>query len=390
MDNLVKDAHISFNLIDGPGGGEYIDPAIVVSGADGTAETNLISGTIPSEFQGVRIVAGDFSTLKSDTLTFTIAGPPHNITIRTNVGQLQKYESTYGKHVSAIVTDVNGNPVADGTEVTFSSKIVGYRIFSLLANFEIVPVRIDTVHSATLFFEDFNNDFILDSEIEDINKDGILNRGENVNGDRNSNGYDNYLPGPGFHDINWNGRRDYKFNMTDYETHRLNGGSPTSYAYRPAEPFRDEIRIVPIIDTVGGTIVVTRYDTSFVVTRFADFNGNNHHDVVEPLMDPNMTDSVYESLPGFDSTLGYYPDIDWNQNGVQDPSTAVTINRTVQTKDGIADNELVYGQSDALRIVVRLSAESKGLETKSPEILTLPILEKDYKFWTYKPTRRSK
>jgi hypothetical protein len=107
-------------------------------------------------------------------------------------------------------------------------------------------------------------------------------------------------------------------------------------------------------------------------------------------MDPNMTDSVYESLPGFDSTLGYYPDIDWNQNGVQDPSTAVTINRTVQTKDGIADNELVYGQSDALRIVVRLSAESKGLETKSPEILTLPILEKDYKFWTYKPTRRSK
>ena len=188
MDNLIKDAYITFNLIDGPGGGEYLDPAIVTTGIDGSAETYLISGPIPSEYHGVKVVAGDFSTIKSDTIQFTIAGPPHNITIRSNIGTLTKYQSTYGKNVAAIVTDVNGNPVADGTEVTFSLNITGYKIYKLRANFEVIPYRVDTICGGILIFEDLNNNFIMDDPSEDINGDGILNRGENLNGDKDKNG----------------------------------------------------------------------------------------------------------------------------------------------------------------------------------------------------------
>jgi hypothetical protein len=67
-------------------------------------------------------------------------------------------------------------------------------------------------------------------------------------------------------------------------------------------------------------------------------------------------------------------DIDWNQNGIADPHTAVSITRTVQTVGGKATNMIIYGQSDALRIEVMIWAESQGVVTESPEKLVLPIV----------------
>jgi hypothetical protein len=96
----------------GPGGGEYLDPPTAITGEDGTATTYLVSGPQPSMYRQVWVCAGDFEGLKSDTVKFTIAGPPAHITIRRNLGEITKYPATYGKQCAAIVTDINGNPVA--------------------------------------------------------------------------------------------------------------------------------------------------------------------------------------------------------------------------------------------------------------------------------------
>ncbi|MBD3346840.1 MAG: hypothetical protein GF401_17425 [Chitinivibrionales bacterium] len=360
--NRVNDATISFNLISGPGGGEFLDPPTAITGADGKATTYLISGSIPSMYRDIWIVAGDFTSIKSDTVKFTIAGPPHYITIRRDIGEIvDNKDGTYTMNVAAIVSDINGNPVADGTEVTFTAKIIGYCIYKLIPDFSWNTHsvqgywhwwwEVDTVRTI-LPFEDMNDNYRLDNG-EDKNRDGFANRGEDVNG----NGV--FQPGPGFEDINWNGIRD-------------------SFP-EPAHGY------VEAFDGAGNAI----WDTVYL-----DLNANGKRDIYEPLKDPNMTEEEYRDPDrGYDSTLtwggvrvtGGYPDIDWNQNGIPDPATAVTIERTIQTENGIAQNELVYGQSDALRIQISLSAESQGIVTVSPDEFILPILLEDVVYWRYRP-----
>jgi hypothetical protein len=84
-----------------------------------------------------------------------------------------------------------------------------------------------------------------------------------------------------------------------------------------------------------------------------------------------------KKLDSIDSIYALNPpdDIDFNNNGVCDPSTAVSITRTVQIKNGKALNQIIYGQSDANVIEITIKAESKGVVTKSPEILVLPIIK---------------
>ena len=77
-------------------------------------------------------------------------------------------------------------------------------------------------------------------------------------------------------------------------------------------------------------------------------------------------------------------DIDWNQSGIFQPSTTVLITRTVQTVGGLANNEIIYGQSDALHVQVKAWAEAQGNVTSSPEQFILPIAEGDQKYFTYK------
>lgn len=84
-------------------------------------------------------------------------------------------------------------------------------------------------------------------------------------------------------------------------------------------------------------------------------------------------DSLYEATPGFIPELRCF-DIDVDHNGVADPNTAVSINRTVGTSGGKALNKITYGQSDANRIEVMIWAESQGVVTETPEKIVLPIV----------------
>jgi Bacterial Ig-like domain (group 1). len=348
LNNLVKGELVGFNMIHGPGGGEYLDPPVAKTGDDGSVTTFLVSGTMPSMFRDVWIVAGDLSAIKSDTVKFTIAGPPHAITIRTNLLEGIDYkDGTYGLPCAAVVTDVNGNPVADGTQITFSLKVSGYVNKQLTANFNWAGtsnwywnVAIDTAYYV-LPFEDFNDNFVCDPG-EDRNADGVAGRGEDLDGDGQ------FITGPAYWDINRNGKRDY-----------LPGDVVEPYKIYSVGQ-----------DSTGRTI----FDTVF-----ADYNGNGRLDTYEPLIgkDANMSDSEYTALlntyKSQHHNMGY--DFDsYPQNGIADPKTAVSVLRTGQTTSGKATNTILYGQSDAARVEVMVWAECQGIKTESPAQLVLPII----------------
>ncbi|HEX3019124.1 MAG TPA: Ig-like domain-containing protein [Chitinispirillaceae bacterium] len=369
MGNRVKDARLSFNIVNGPSGGEYIDPPVAVTGDDGSATSWFISGKTPSTYKQVWITAGNYNSIKSDTVKFTIAGPPHYITVRTNILKGKNpNDGTFILPCAAIVTDINGNPVADGTEVTFSLKVSGFvtkRLYSewvMDAGATFCRPIIDTF-AVILPFEDFNDNFRLDPG-EDRNGDGYSNRGEDINGDGR------FILGPSFIDINGDGIRQYD----------------------PLLPI-EELSPCTSSDGIG----------------YADLNNNDRWDPIEPLNNPTYLsayyrlvasgafrsypkfnsvqdsidfktiftlDSLYEKQPGFINK--YMPfDADANQNGIADPITAVSIKRTVTTKDGKALNEIIYGQSDAGRIEITLWAESQGVITTAPDILILKIVSNE-------------
>jgi hypothetical protein len=368
MGNRVSGEQLTFNMFNGPGGGEYLNPAMVITALDGSAVSGLVSGTTPSQFKGVGIVASDISGVKSDSVFVTIAGPPVAISIGANITNGVNYgDGTFGLPCAAIVTDVNGNPVADGSQVTFSLQVSGYVYYVIVPDwFESTgngAFACDWVRDSVPYilpFEDFNNNFKLDPG-EDRNGDGFANRGEDLDG----NGI--YNPGPAYEDINHNGRRDFAFNT--------------------AEPI---------------------HACSNKDTTYADLNGNGKWDPVEPLLSADYQgpynilqtdgaferirrgqalssgdsanwatlqhlDSLYAQGAGYIAALGSY-DFSWSKQPYGQPSAAVTINRTVQTSGGKAANMIVYGQTNANKVEIMAWAECQGVVCQYPLQMVLPIV----------------
>ncbi|HMA64432.1 MAG: Ig-like domain-containing protein [Fibrobacterota bacterium] len=371
LGNRVKDARIAFNLLAGPSGGEYLDPPYAITGDDGVASTNFVSGRTPSAFRQVWISAGDFASVKSDTLKFTIAGPPKYITIRTNLleGKNPK-DGTFILPCAAIVTDVNGNPVADGTEVSFSLQVSGYVASHETTRWEdngtaTTGTSCDSYRDTLYYilpFEDFNDNLKLDPG-EDRNGDGMLNRGEDLNGDGI------YDRGPAFEDINKNGVRDFNWSTMSVErlylcgTTRLFGDLNFNGHRDPVEPLSNVIYLSAYYRLLADSAFYY-YPTIRTAADSSDFA------ILWAL------DSAYMAGSGYIPQKGSYDaDNDWN--GISDPNTAVSIIKTVQTSGGKALNEVLYGQTDASRIEIMIWAESQGVRTLTPEKLILPIVKSD-------------
>jgi adhesin/invasin len=369
LGNRVSNERITFNLFNGPGGGEYLDPATSITATDGSATTNLVSGSIPSMFHGVGVVASDISGIKSDSVLLTIAGPPYRVSIGVNIEEGHDFkDGTFGLPCAAIVTDINGNPVADGTQVTFSLQVSGYVYWKIMPRWNESSTAYYSCYAVfdsvwdVLPFEDFNNNFKLDPG-EDRNHDGFASRGADLNGDGL------YDPGPAYDDINHDGKRQFD----------LSGP--------PVEP------LYTCIDSIQ---------------RFADINGNGVWDPIEPLKDPvylhtydtlqnhsvfyklkqnqpfsasdsallkNLIamDSQYTAGAHFIPLLGSY-DFSWDAQSYSQPSPAVSITRTIQTVGGKAVNEIIYGQSNANKVEVMIWAESQGVVTEFPAEQILPIV----------------
>jgi hypothetical protein len=364
LGNRVKDARISFNLLAGPSGGEFLDPPYAITDEDGVASTNLVSGKNPSTFKGVWISAGDFHSVRSDTLKFTIAGPPKYITIRTNLLKGKNpNDGTFILPCAAIVTDVNGNPVADGTDVTFSTQISGFVVSEHSSHLsgDCMSVIKDTLY-ALLDFEDFNDNLKLDPG-EDRNGDGLLNRGEDLNGDGI------YDKGPPFIDINKNGKRDYDFSTLSVEiNHKCNNSSPAGIGDLNSNGLWDPI------EPLDNALYLSSYQRLRQDSAFYYFPVIRNASDSADFAALKVQDSAYEALPGFIHRRHSF-DVDNDRNGVSDPNTAVAIKKFVQTQSGKAVNEVLYGQTDAARIEVMIWAESQGVRTLTPEKFILPIVK---------------
>jgi len=366
LGNRVKDARLSFNIVNGPSGGEYLDPPVAITGDDGSTTSWFVSGRTPSNHRQVWITAGDFNAVKSDTVKFTIVGPPHYITVRTNILKGKNpNDGTFALPCAAIVTDINGNPVADGTEVTFSLKVSGFVTKRLYADWVKDAGNLSCYSTIDTSFvilpsEDFNDNYRLDPG-EDRNGDGILNRGEDINGDGK------FVLGPRFIDINGDGIRQYDPLHPVEELSPCTSSDGPWYAdlnkndrWEPIEPL-DNTTYLSAYYRLVASGAFRRYPQITTAQDSVDFA------TIFTL------DSLYDCYPGFINK--YMPfDVDANQNGIADPITAVSIKRTVTTKDGKALNEIIYGQSDANRIEITLWAESQGIITQAPDNLILPVV----------------
>lgn len=366
LGNRVNNARITFNIVNGPSGGEYLSPPSVLTGDDGSAQTYLVAGKTPSTFKQVWITAGTFTSVKSDTAKFTIAGPPVYITIRTNVLKGENpNDGTFALPCAAIVTDINGNPVVDGTSVTFSLKISAYRMPYLSPHwYEEIGENTascywvsDSIYKVFVF-EDFNDNYKCDPG-EDRNGDGIASRGEDINGDGN------YLRGPAFEDINRDGIRQYDLRVPVEEIYRC-------YGSRKFADLNSNGKWDPI-EPLSHSSYQQAYRTLLADSAFHFYPAIRNAIDSAAFDTLAYYDALYESGPGFIRELRCY-DPDINNNGVPDPSTAVAITKTIETKDGKALNKIIYGQSDALRIEVMIWAESQGVVTKTPEQIFLPIV----------------
>lgn len=125
-DNPVSGATISCNILSGPKGGENISPAISITNENGVATFTFTSGSIGSKRKNdVSIVAKIQGTsIISNNVLLTIAGAPVSVSVGYS-DDVDIQEGSSKMSVTAIVSDINGNTVVDGTDVNYSITPTG-------------------------------------------------------------------------------------------------------------------------------------------------------------------------------------------------------------------------------------------------------------------------
>jgi hypothetical protein len=120
--NPVPDVLVSFKILKGPAGGEFVQPISATTGPSGIASTYLYSGQLPSTFEDVQVQA-QVGSVSSNVAKLTIAGAPETIKPSyPTVIALDKIDNgngTFTLPISASVLDINSNFVVDGTTVYF-------------------------------------------------------------------------------------------------------------------------------------------------------------------------------------------------------------------------------------------------------------------------------
>ena len=122
--NPVSDELVSFSISSGVGGGETVSPGTATTDATGIATSSFTSGIVASSTPGDIVVQAAVTTpgVSPDTVNLTIAGAPHKVSVGYNPASLtDNGDGTFTLPMAAIVTDINGNEVVDGTIVNFTT-----------------------------------------------------------------------------------------------------------------------------------------------------------------------------------------------------------------------------------------------------------------------------
>lgn len=338
--NYMTGVLIGFRMVKGAGGGdEVISPPVDYTQA-GQAEAVFKAGGVISLYRGVRIaaVALDISgsdTLviaSSDTVGLTISGPPHRISVGVNILKGENpNDGTFALPTAAVVTDVNGNLVADGTPVNFSTTPVGAFYIGQSWKPATDPPYYSLEDSVYYFlpWTDLNHNSLLDpDETPSSYNPANPARGE----DRDGNGV--ILAGESFTDINHNGVWDSV------------GAEPSVQ--------------VPVGDTTGKTY-------------FVDFNRNGVQESKEPYFDANGNGTC--DCAGKRNGAGALYEETFFGSAPNHPfpgDASIGIPRQVVTEQGKAATKITYVQSMALKAEVRITAEANGV-TSTVDVV-LPIV----------------
>ena len=163
--NLVKNKRITFTLDDVTGGSLSVSSA--VTNSQGRAQTFYTSNTTTSSVDGVTITATvDENTAITDTISLTVAGREVFFTFGTGNTITEPNEAQYRKVFVVQVTDADGNAVS-GVEVSMSVVSVNYVKGFWWA---------DTINDV------YQTRARVRCDDEDLNRNGILDPGEDFNG----------------------------------------------------------------------------------------------------------------------------------------------------------------------------------------------------------------
>ncbi|MCK5733401.1 MAG: Ig-like domain-containing protein [Candidatus Latescibacteria bacterium] len=118
--NPVADALIGFTF-EGARGGAHLNPGTATTNANGVARTAFYSGSLASSTLGdVSISARvEGAEVTSNLMSLTISGAPANLTVGYTPTPSDHGDGTFDIPIAALVADINGNPVVDGTQVYF-------------------------------------------------------------------------------------------------------------------------------------------------------------------------------------------------------------------------------------------------------------------------------
>lgn len=344
--NVMTGVLVGFRLVKGAGGGDEVIAPPVDYTRSGTAEAVLKAGGVISLYRGVQLsaVALDISgsdTLviaSSDTVGLTISGPPHRVSVGVNIEKgINPEDGTFALPTAAVVTDVNGNLVADGTPVNFSTTPTGAFYHGVTwRHTDSWPYYVigDTV-AYYLPWTDYNNNQKLDPGEPLSSYD--LTRSKPARGeDKDGNGFINFPP-ESFIDLDGDGVWD---------------------AY-DAEPLIQS----PPTDTSGRQLWV-------------DFNKNGRRDTVEPFFDFNG-DGICQCTGQRDANGALYEDTYFGSTATHPfpGEVSVGITKQIPTGAGKALNQIVYVQSLARKVEVRITAESNGI--RSFVDVVLPIVKSE-------------
>ncbi|MCH7782608.1 Ig-like domain-containing protein [candidate division KSB1 bacterium] len=121
--NPVANRIVSFKIVQGPAGGESIDPTFAVTDATGSAKSIFKSGSIGSKTVNSVILRATLQEVSiSDEAFLTIAGEPSRINTSSSPPPVDNQDGTFSLAIGSIVSDINGNPVTDGTLVHYSTN----------------------------------------------------------------------------------------------------------------------------------------------------------------------------------------------------------------------------------------------------------------------------
>jgi hypothetical protein len=174
--NAVANRQVNFTAVQDLSNG-ILSPGTATTDANGRAQVQFIPGASSTPADGVTIQATVASTAITGTTSLTVNGKALFITIAFGNTMSNLDETTYTKTFSVYVTDANG--VAVGNQVISLSAIPIEYYKGTLAN--CVTTTVAGVATTKCGTWDYSGAPTTCAN-EDLNLDGILNAGEDTNG----------------------------------------------------------------------------------------------------------------------------------------------------------------------------------------------------------------